>query len=190
MRARCIFSVSLNESTLQGSSGAPPGSSAEPEDGRARMRLLQSLAGRTTAVFRSVLDDLVSTAFPSDCRVCNRPLLRSTILPICDNCRTSVPPQTLAMCRICGEALDIDMESARFASQFMDEGLLCDGLPQSSAEVRARRCVRCLPERTARDDSPAQVRADERCRQTAWRNARQVHSDARSRDCWPRVPRN
>jgi ComF family protein len=30
------------------------------------------------------------------------------------------------MCRICGEALDIDMESARFASQFMDEGLLCD----------------------------------------------------------------
>jgi len=90
------------------------------------MRLLQSLAGRTTAVFRSVIDDLVSTAFPSDCRVCNRPLLRSTILPICDNCRTSVPPQTLAMCRICGEALDIDMESARFASQFMDEGLLCD----------------------------------------------------------------
>jgi ComF family protein len=91
------------------------------------MRLLQRLAGRATAAFRSVLDDLVTTAFPSDCRVCNGPLLRSTILPICDNCRTSVPPQTLAMCRICSEALDIDMESARFASQFMDEGLLCDG---------------------------------------------------------------
>jgi ComF family protein len=90
------------------------------------MRLLQSMAGRATAAFRSVLDDLVTTAFPSDCRVCNGPLLRSTILPICDNCRTSVPPQTMAMCRICGEALDIDMESARFASQFMDEGLLCD----------------------------------------------------------------
>jgi ComF family protein len=90
------------------------------------MCLLQSLAGRATAAFRSVLDDLVTTAFPSDCRVCSGPLLRFTILPICENCRTSVPPQTLAMCRICGEALDIDMESARFASQFMDEGLLCD----------------------------------------------------------------
>jgi ComF family protein len=90
------------------------------------MRLLQRMAGRATAAFRSVLDDLVTTAFPSDCRVCNGPLLRSTFLPICDICRTSVPPQTLAMCRICGEALDIDMESARFASQFMDEGLLCD----------------------------------------------------------------
>ncbi len=31
------------------------------------------------------------------------------------------------MCRICGEALDIDMESARLASQFLDEGLLCSG---------------------------------------------------------------
>jgi ComF family protein len=30
------------------------------------------------------------------------------------------------LCRVCGEALDIDMESARFASQFMDEGLLCN----------------------------------------------------------------
>lgn len=126
MRARCIFSECLNESTLHVSTGAPPGLNAGSDDVRARMRLLQSLAVRATAAFRSVLDDLVTTAFPSDCRVCNGPLLRSTFLPICDNCRTSVPPQTLAMCRICGEVLDIDMESARFASQFMDEGLLCD----------------------------------------------------------------
>ena len=91
------------------------------------MRLLQSLAGRTSAAFRSVLDDLVATAFPSDCRVCNRPLLRSTVLPICNCCRASVQPQAMAICQHCGEALDIDMESARLASQHMDEGLLCDG---------------------------------------------------------------
>jgi ComF family protein len=91
------------------------------------MHLLQRLAVRTGEVFCSVVDDLATTVFPSDCRVCNGPLLRYTILPICDNCRTSVPPQTLAMCRICGEALDIDMESARMASQFLAEGLLCDG---------------------------------------------------------------
>ena len=33
----------------------------------------------------------------------------------------------MAMCGHCGEALDIDMESARLAGQHMDEGLLCDG---------------------------------------------------------------
>jgi ComF family protein len=33
----------------------------------------------------------------------------------------------MALCGHCGEALDIDMESARLASQHMDEGLLCDG---------------------------------------------------------------
>jgi ComF family protein len=68
----------------------------------------------------------VTTAFPSDCRVCNCPLLRSTILPICDPCRVAVPPQTAALCDRCGEALDIDMESARFAGSFLAEGLLCD----------------------------------------------------------------
>ena len=29
------------------------------------------------------------------------------------------------MCGCCGEAFDVDMESARLASQFLDEGLLC-----------------------------------------------------------------
>jgi ComF family protein len=87
--------------------------------------LLRKLADRTGASLRSVLDDLVTTAFPSDCRVCNGPLLRSTVLPVCDDCRTSVRRQTDALCRHCGEALDIDMESVRFADQVPAEGLLC-----------------------------------------------------------------
>lgn len=85
------------------------------------------MAGRISAAFCSVFDDLVTTAFPSDCRVCNFPLLRATILPICDRCRAAVPPQTLALCHVCGDALDIDMESARLAAQVLLEGLLCDG---------------------------------------------------------------
>ncbi|MDR3744592.1 MAG: ComF family protein [Acidobacteriaceae bacterium] len=32
----------------------------------------------------------------------------------------------MTMCRICGEALDIDMESARLAGSMLGEGLLCD----------------------------------------------------------------
>ncbi len=77
-------------------------------------------------MFHSALDDLATTVFPSDCSVCRRPLLRFTVLPICDHCRSAVPAQTSALCRICGEALDIDMESARLASQLLDEGVLCD----------------------------------------------------------------
>jgi predicted amidophosphoribosyltransferase len=67
-----------------------------------------------------VLDDLVTTAFPADCRVCGQPLLRLGTLPICDACRTAVPRQDAAICGCCGEALD--MENVRIAPA---EGLLC-----------------------------------------------------------------
>jgi len=84
------------------------------------VRLLQKLAGRATSTVWAALDDFATMAFPSDCRVCNRPLLRSTILPICDECRVSVSAQTTALCHQCGEALD--MENVRIAPA---EGLLC-----------------------------------------------------------------
>ena len=122
-RARCIFSNSLNESTLHVSPGVPPGNGAGLDDGRAGIRLLLNAARRTGLPLRSTLDDLITTLFPSDCRVCGGSLLRSTILPICESCRVAVPAQTMAMCHCCGEALD--MESARFAGQFPAEGLLC-----------------------------------------------------------------
>ena len=121
-RARCIFSESLNESTLHVSPGAPPGFKAGPDDGRAAFRLLVKVAGRTSSSLASVLDDFVTTTFPSDCRVCDGPLLRSSVLPICDHCCAEVHPQLTPSCQCCGEALDIDMESARFAPV---EGLLC-----------------------------------------------------------------
>jgi predicted amidophosphoribosyltransferase len=67
--------------------------------------------------------DLVTTVYPSDCRACGGPLLEADLSPVCDQCIDSVTPQSMTLCRCCGEALD--MEGVRFAGQFPVEGLLC-----------------------------------------------------------------
>ncbi len=72
---------------------------------------------------RAVVDDLVTTFFPADCRACGEPLLRAGSSSICDDCVGRVQTQTAVLCRLCGEALD--MEGVRFAGQFPAEGLLC-----------------------------------------------------------------
>jgi ComF family protein len=69
------------------------------------------------------VDDLVTTAFPSDCRACGGPLLRADFSPVCDQCVDRVQRQSMTLCGRCGEALD--MEGVRFAGQFPVEGLLC-----------------------------------------------------------------
>jgi ComF family protein len=74
-------------------------------------------------VVRAVVDDLVTTIFPSDCRVCGEPLLRADLSPVCDECIDRVQEQSMTLCVRCGEALD--MEGVRFAGQFPVEGLLC-----------------------------------------------------------------
>jgi ComF family protein len=84
---------------------------------------LLKLAGRASWTLRAVSDDLITTTFPSDCRVCGDALLRVGLLPVCDACRTAPQSQTSALCRICGEALEMD--SVRFEAQFPAEGLLC-----------------------------------------------------------------
>jgi len=77
----------------------------------------------------SIAGDLLTTVFPGECRICERPLVcvsaRASALPLCDLCRTGVPPQSGSLCRVCGEALEMDMESERFAAQLPSEGLLC-----------------------------------------------------------------
>jgi ComF family protein len=115
---RCIFSFSLNESTLQQYPGAPRKAAAGPDESRAA-----TLMRRTHSALRSVVDDLVTTAFPSDCRICSGPLTRFSRLPLCDQCCASVAPQTATLCARCGEALDIDLESVRQAPP--EEGLEC-----------------------------------------------------------------
>jgi ComF family protein len=74
-------------------------------------------------VVRATFDDLVTTIFPADCRVCGESLVRAGLSPVCDSCIDAVPGQSMTLCRCCGEALD--MEGVRFAGQFPAEGLLC-----------------------------------------------------------------
>lgn len=82
-------------------------------------RLLQ----RPGRVARALLDDLVTTFYPTDCRVCTGPLVRASSVPVCDACIDGVLPQTATLCRVCGEALDMD--DVRYAGQYPAEGLLC-----------------------------------------------------------------
>ncbi len=70
-----------------------------------------------------MLDDLVTTFYPTDCRICAGPLVRASRVPVCDECIGAVPPQATTLCRVCGEALDMD--DARYAGQYPAEGLLC-----------------------------------------------------------------
>jgi ComF family protein len=75
---------------------------------------------RTGSSLRTVLDDFVAISFPSNCRVCNGPLLRAGVMPICERCRVEVHRQSMPVCARCGEALD--MESVRMTPA---EGLVC-----------------------------------------------------------------
>src|SRR5260370_36815562 len=91
-------------------------------------RLLQG-PGR---VVRAVLDDLVTTLYPTDCRACGGRLLRADLSPVCDQCIDRVQRQSMTLCGRCGEALD--MEGVRFAGQFPVEGLLCSRCRMAPAE--------------------------------------------------------
>ena len=86
---------------------------------RAVSRVLRS-PGR---VARAVVDDLVTTFFPADCKACGGPLLRAGLIPVCEDCIGGVKPQSATLCGRCGEALD--MEGVRYAGQFPAEGLVC-----------------------------------------------------------------
>jgi ComF family protein len=103
----------------------PPGRvvSSRVSGWRAVVRVLRSPAAM-------LLDDVVTTVFPADCRCCEGPLLRAGDVPVCDACVGHVERETLPQCRRCGEALDmsansdLDMEDVRFAGM-LPEGLLC-----------------------------------------------------------------
>jgi ComF family protein len=84
---------------------------------RAAQHLPIKLLRSAGSLLTRAADDLITTLFPADCRTCGNSLLRSSLLPICDPCRAAIHPQTATLCHRCGEALEIDMESARFATQ-------------------------------------------------------------------------
>jgi ComF family protein len=87
---------------------------------------------RPERVVRAVLDDVVTTFFPADCKTCGGPLLKAGVVPVCEGCIDSVLQQSMTLCKLCGEALD--MEGVRFAGQFPAEGLLCSPCRMAAPE--------------------------------------------------------
>ncbi|RZU41977.1 ComF family protein [Edaphobacter modestus] len=72
---------------------------------------------------RAMVDDLVTTFFPADCRVCGGPLPGAGLSPLCDECVDALREQLAELCARCGEALDLD--GVRFERQMEGAGVLC-----------------------------------------------------------------
>lgn len=72
---------------------------------------------------RAVVDDLATTFFPADCRVCGGPLTGAGISPVCKECVDALHEQTAVLCARCGEALDLD--GLRFTQQIEGATVLC-----------------------------------------------------------------
>jgi ComF family protein len=134
---RCVFSQCLNDKSLGVTQGAPPGRCSGVEEWRAVSRVLRSPGGWGSRmspgrVARAVLDDLVATFFPADCRACGSPLLRADCSPVCNECLSGLREQPAALCVRCGEALDLDL--VRMDGQAPREGLLCAPCRMASPE--------------------------------------------------------
>jgi ComF family protein len=52
---------------------------------------------------RRLTASLFSVLFPCDCRICSRPLLNISRLPVCTQCLTGIVPIQGKVCSICGE---------------------------------------------------------------------------------------
>jgi ComF family protein len=69
---------------------------------------------------------LFFTFFPSDCRLCNAPLIRFPCLPVCQSCLDGIRPLQGSYCAVCGEALHLQ--------SFIDRG---------ETELWETRCMLC-----------------------------------------------
>jgi ComF family protein len=57
------------------------------------------------APFHSVIRSLFAVLFPSDCRLCQTPLLNISRLPVCDECLAAIHPIRGSLCVLCSERL-------------------------------------------------------------------------------------
>jgi len=57
------------------------------------------------APFKAVLNGLSAVFFPSDCRLCQTPLVSLSRLPVCPECLDSLAPIQVPQCILCGERL-------------------------------------------------------------------------------------
>jgi ComF family protein len=80
-------------------------------------RTIQSRDAMKSAV-KAAAASLFSLLFPSDCRICQTPLITISNLPVCEPCLAKILPLDGILCRVCGEKL--------FSSYIeTDEGALC-----------------------------------------------------------------
>jgi ComF family protein len=54
-----------------------------------------------------VVASLFFSFFPSDCRICDSPLIEVSRLPVCANCLSSLRPLVGSFCAVCGEVLNV-----------------------------------------------------------------------------------
>jgi ComF family protein len=73
-------------------------------DPSASNQVADSKRGRAVASFLTEAAQGVFTAlFPSNCRLCNAPLVNISRLPVCDLCLESIKPIEGPVCAVCGE---------------------------------------------------------------------------------------
>jgi len=54
---------------------------------------------------REVAESLFAVLFPSNCRICDTPLVRISRLPVCQECLDAMRPISGGVCTICGERI-------------------------------------------------------------------------------------
>ena len=91
-------------------------------------------------------DALTAVLLPADCRLCERPLIRASRLPICQECLDSFAALGGRVCRVCGLAL----ESGRGATQ------------SDSGEEEALLCAACREQRFGFDQARSVFRYQDR----------------------------
>lgn len=79
-------------------------------------------------VLRSPVDAVSCAVFPSQCRLCNQPLLHLSTAPICAVCWADLPEQIPdSLCTLCGERLSVGglCFATTSAARTSDTGNLC-----------------------------------------------------------------
>jgi len=80
---------------------------------------------------------LFFTFFPSDCRICNSPLLRVSRLPVCVDCLSGLTPLTGSYCAVCGAAIHLPA--------YLDPDQVDSDAASNAGEVRCLLCQRVDP---------------------------------------------
>jgi len=70
-------------------------------------------------------ESLFATLFPSDCRICRKPLVNISRLPVCPDCLAQIHAISCEVCAICGESI-----ATPYALGVQPEKLLCGACRQ------------------------------------------------------------